>query len=385
MKTPYKSIETRAVHAGEPQPRIGGALVLPIFESSTYEYTPSGKYSDIKYIRLSNSPNHAALNAKLAALENAEAAMVTGSGMSAIATALMAFLKAGDHVIAHKSLYGATNDLLTKDLKAFDIGCTFIDAGSPGGWERALTPRTKIFYLETITNPTLEVPDIPAVVDFAKQHGLISMIDNTFASPFNFRPAEHGIDLSIHSATKYLNGHTDLCAGVVIGRGALIEKVIGALVHYGGFLDPNACARLHRGVKTMPLRVRYQNESALRLATFLAGHPQVAEVKYPGLPGHPQHERARALLDGFGGMVSFVPRGGVPAAERFLERVRLATNAPSLGGVETLVSMPLVLSHMSLTPEERERAGIIDSLIRVSVGIEGTEELIEDFDQALQP
>jgi cystathionine beta-lyase/cystathionine gamma-synthase len=234
-----------------------------------------------------------------------------------------------------------------------------------------------------MTNPTLQVADLKAAVAFAKAHGLVSIIDNTFASPINFRPAEIGFDLSLHSATKYLNGHTDIVAGAVIGRADLVERIKHKLDHLGGSMDPHAAFLLHRGMKTLALRVRYQNESALRLAQFLESHRRVNKVNYAGLESHPQHARARELFEGYGGVLSFEVTGGVDEAERVVQSVRLPIVAPSLGGVETLITRPATTSHAGMKAEDRARLGISDGLIRVSVGIEATDELIEDFDQAL--
>jgi cystathionine beta-lyase/cystathionine gamma-synthase len=234
-----------------------------------------------------------------------------------------------------------------------------------------------------MTNPLLEVADLRAVVEFARRHNLVSIIDNTFASPVNFRPVEIGFDLSIHSGTKYLNGHSDIVAGACIGRAELIEKITRKLNHLGGSMDPHAAYLLHRGMKTLALRVRHQNESALKIAQFLEGHSKVARVNYAGLESHPRHQRARDLFEGFGGVFSFELSGGLAEAEDFMRRVRLPIIAPSLGGVETLITRPATTSHSGLAPEEHRRLGISDSLIRVSVGIEATDEIIEDFDQAL--
>src|ERR1044071_7882261 len=322
MADNYKRIETKIIHAGEPKPRIRGAVAMPIFQSSTFEYESQSSYHDIKYIRLNNTPNHAVLHAKLAALENAEAALVTASGMAAISTALLAMLSAGDHLLAQDCLYGGTHDLLTKDFAGFGLAYDFLHADA-SLWEQQLRPNTKAVYVEAMTNPTLQVADLKAVVAFAKAHGLISIIDNTFASPINFRPAELGFDLSVHSGTKYLNGHSDIVAGAVIGRADLVERVKHKLDHLGGSMDPHAAFLLHRGMKTLALRVRFQNESALRLAQFLESHPRVDRVNYAGLESHPQHARARELFEGFGGVLSFEAAGGVDAAQRIIERVTL--------------------------------------------------------------
>lgn len=383
MTRHFRRIETTLIHAGEPEPRIDGAVSMPIFQSAMFEYTGETSYHDLRYIRLNNTPNQVALQQKLAALEGAEAALVTASGMAAISTTLLTVLSAGDHLLAQNCLYGGTHDFITKDLVTFGISYDFIDGDDPDSWRRKLRPNTKAVYLETMTNPLLQVADLEAAVAFAKAHGLIAVIDNTFASPVNFRPLERGFDLSLHSCTKYLNGHSDIVAGAVIGRADLIEKIRHKLNRLGGSLDPHACFLLHRGVKTLAVRIKYQNDSALRIARFLEAHPAVRTVHYPGLDSHPRHCRARALFAGFGGVLSFEVHGGVEAADRFLQRVTLPIVAPSLGGVETLVTRPATTSHAGLSPQERQRLGISDHLIRVSVGIEATEDLLEDFAQAL--
>jgi len=378
-----RAIDTKLIHAGEPEPLIGGAVAMPIFQSATFAYRGERNYHDLRYIRLSNTPNHEVLHRKLAALENAEAALVTGSGMAAISTTLLALLGAGDRLLAQDCLYGGTHDLLTADLPALQIGTDFIDANDPASWREQLTERTRAIYVETVSNPLMSVADLGAVVDFAAAHGLVSIIDNTFASPVNFRPAEAGFDLSVHSCTKYLNGHSDIVAGAIIGRAHLVEKVAHKLNHLGGVLDPHACFLLHRGMKTLAVRVRYQNESALKIARFLEGHPSVRQVNYPGLESSPDHLRACELLDGFGGMLSFELEGGVVAADSFIDRVTLTISAPSLGGVESLITRPATTSHSGMTSEERSRAGIGEGLIRLSVGLEATEDLIEDFTRVL--
>ena len=384
MTKQYKRIETKLIHAGEPDPRILGAVSMPIFQSATFEYGGEGSYHDVRYLRLNNSPNHLALHAKLAALENAEAALVTASGMAAISTTLLTVLSAGGHLLAQDCLYGGTHDLLTKDFAGWGLAYDFIDGDNSDSWRRKLTPTTRAIYVEAMSNPTLQVTDLKAAAKFAKEHGLISIIDNTFASPINFRPAELGFDLSLHSCTKYLNGHTDIVGGAVIGRAHLVEKIKHKLDHLGGSMDPHQAFLLHRGMKTLALRVRHQNESALQIAQFLEKHPAVARVNYPGLESHPRHQRARELFDGFSGMLSFELKRGTAAADRFMRNAVIPIVAPSLGGVETLVTRPSTTSHAGMSKVDRERLGISDGLVRVSVGIEATDELVEDFDQALK-
>ncbi len=383
MKADDMSIDTKLIHAGEPEPRVQGAVSLPIFQTAQFLYTGESDYHDLRYIRLNNTPNHQALHARLASLENAEAALVTASGMAAISTALLSVLSAGDHLLIQEVLYGGTHDLATKDLPGFGIEVTFIDADDPASWKGKLRPSTKAIYVESMTNPLLQVGDLEAVAAFAREHGLVSLIDNTFPSPVNFRPAEHGFDLSLHSCTKYLNGHSDIVAGAVIGRASLVKAITRKLNHLGGTLDPHACFLLYRGMKTLALRVRHQNASALELARMVEAHPAVEKVNYPGLESHPRHARARKLFDGFSGMLSFDLKGGATAARRLMQEVRLPVLAPSLGGVETLMTLPATTSHLGLKPEERRKIGIADGLVRVSVGIEGPAELRADFKQAL--
>ena len=379
----YKRIETKIIHAGEPSPRIEGAVAMPIFQSAMFEYAGEKSYHALRYIRLNNTPNHLALHQKLAALENAEAALVTASGMAAISTTLLAVLSSGDHLLAQDCLYGGTHDFVTEDFASFGIGYDFIDGEDPASWKKKLRPNTRAVYVETITNPLLKVADLKAVVEFAREHGLISIIDNTFASPVNFRPAEWGFDLSLHSCTKYLNGHSDIVAGAVIGRSALIEKITHKLNHLGGSLDPHAAYLLHRGMKTLAVRMKFQSESAMRIAQFLEGHAAIEKVNYPGLPNHPAYQRAREFLNGFSAMLSFEVRGGVEAAERFMQKTELPIVAPSLGGVETLLTRPATTSHSGMSPQDRLKAGITDSLVRMSVGLEAAEDLIEDLERAL--
>ncbi|NIM19682.1 MAG: aminotransferase class I/II-fold pyridoxal phosphate-dependent enzyme [Candidatus Latescibacteria bacterium] len=384
MDNVFKHIETKLIHSGEPDPRILGAVSMPIFQSAMYETYGGEGYHDIAYIRLNNTPNHAALHDKLAALENAESALVTASGMAAITTSLLTLLSSGDHVLFQPDLYGGTRGFVINDLPALGIAYDFIDASTPDSWESKLRAKTKVIYVETISNPLMGVGDLEAVVNFAKSHNLVSIIDNTFASPINFRPPELGYDLSIHSCTKYLNGHSDIVAGTIIGRRDLVEKIKHKLDHLGGSLDPHACFLLHRGLKTLALRVQYQNDSALKIANFLNDHPKIAKVNYPGLETHPAHERALKLFDGCGGMLSYELKGDAESAEQFLKSVKLPIIAPSLGGVESLLTRPALTSHAGISAEEREETGITDTLIRMSVGIEATVELIEDLDQALK-
>lgn len=379
-----REIDTKLIHAGEPNPLIQGAVSIPIFQSSTFEYAGQESYHDLRYIRLNNTPNHVALHEKLAALENGEAAVVSASGMAAISTTLLALLSAGDHFLAQDCLYGGTHDLITKDLPAYGISSDFICGKDAEAWKELLRPNTKAVYVESITNPLMQVADLKAIVEFSREHRLHSIIDNTFPSPINFRPLEHGFDLSIHSCSKYLNGHSDIVAGAVIGPEELISKITHKLNHLGGTLDPHACFLLHRGIKTLAVRVRQQNSNAMEIARFLESRPEVETVHYPGLASHPHHNRARELFDGFGGMLSFELQGGVELAERFIRNTTIPICAPSLGGVESLITRPVTTSHACLSPEECKQVGISESLIRLSVGLEATADILSDFDQALR-
>lgn len=372
-------ISTLAVHAGEIEPRFGGAISMPVFQSANFEFVDQQEYSAIRYARLNNTPNHLALHAKLAALEQAPAALALASGMAAISHTFLALLSQGDHVLVQKTVYGGTFSLLVEELKRFGITCDFVENED---WDSKLRPHTRMIYLEAMSNPLLEVPDLSSAVDFAKKHKLISVIDNTFATPLNFRPIPFGFDLSLHSATKYLNGHSDVIAGAVIGAQKLIHKINHSAAHLGGTLDPHACSLLHRGLKTLCVRVERQNKTAPLVARHLFGHPKIAKVNYPGLESHPTFARAKKFLHGFGGMMSFELRNSAKA-QIFLKNLKIPILAASLGGVESLVIQPARSSHLSLGAEEREKAGISDGLIRLSIGLEAAEDLVADLDQAL--
>jgi cystathionine beta-lyase/cystathionine gamma-synthase len=367
-----------------PQPRILGAVALPIFQSANFEYAGESRYDDLQYIRLNNTPNHLALHRLLSALEHAPAALVAASGMAIISSTLLTVLAAGDHLLAQDCLYGGTHDLLTTEFARLGIGVSFIDGDAPDTWSAALRPNTRAIYVEAMTNPLLEVADLRAVVRFARAHQLVSIIDSTFASPVNFLPIEAGFDLALHSATKYLNGHSDIVGGAAVGGVDAIGRITHRMNHLGGSMDPHAAWLLYRGLKTLALRVRQQNQSALEIAGFLKQHPAVAQVNYAGLESHAQHQRARELFSGFGGVLSFELEGSTERAEQFMHRTQIPIVAPSLGGVETLLTRPAVTSHAGMSSQSRQRLGISDHLIRMSVGIEATDELIEDLAQALE-
>jgi len=379
-----KGFDTRVIHDGEPRPRLMGSAVVPIFQSTVYEVSGDPDYHQIPYIRLNNLPNHTVLGDKLAALEGAEAGLVTASGMAAITTTLLALFSAGDHLLVHGCLYGGTHSFVHSHLARFGVTVSVIDATDASCWSAALRPQTRGIYVETLSNPLLEVADLPAVVDFARAQGLVSLIDNTFASPVNCRPPSLGFDLSLHSATKYLNGHSDLVAGAVLGGREHVDQVRHTLDHLGGCLDPHAAYMLHRGVRTLGLRVRHQNQSAQVIAEWLEARPEVVAVHYPGLESHPHHQRAKTLLDGGGGVLSFILSGDADRAQRVVDGTQLWLPGPSLGGVESLITRPAATSHRGMSATDRQAAGIGDALIRLAVGIEDPPDLIADLDRAIE-
>ncbi len=374
-------LDTKLVHAGEP--RIDGAISMPVFQTSTYEYRGGASYDDIRYLRLNNSPNHESLGQKLAAVEGAEAGLVTSSGMSAITTALVTIADAGSHMLVQSGLYGGTFSFIRDHFPRLGIEWTVVDATRPETWSDAVRDNTVGFYLETITNPTLEVANLVEAGKFGRARAITTIVDNTFASPINFRPAEHGIDVSVQSATKFLNGHSDLVAGAVTGSASWVDRIRHQLNHWGGTLDPHACALLQRGMKTLALRVERQNHNALAIAEFLEEHDGVERVLYPGLESHPQHRYARQFLDGYGGIVSFELGEGTDP-QRFIDALELFIPAPSLGGTESLVVLPAASSHAGLSAAERETVGISDRLVRLAIGIEAKDDLIADLDRSLE-
>ena len=377
------SLETRAIHAGEPSPRVGGAITLPIFQSSTFESTREDNYHAIPYLRLNNSPNHLALHSKLASLECTEAGLVTASGMAAITIALLSVLKAGDHLLVQSGLYGGTHTFITHDLPQLGVSYDFVDLNSPEEWQSKLKSNTRAFYAESMTNPLLTVGDLPAVVDFCRANALVSMIDNTLASPVNFQPATIGFDLVLHSCTKYLNGHSDIVAGAILGDEEKVQNAKLKLDHYGATLDPHACFLLQRGIKTLSLRVVKQNSNAMAVARLLEDHPKVTKVNYAGLASHPDHQRAAKLFRGYGGLLSFDHSEGSGGAHEMIDRLNLVTEAVSLGGTETLATIPAESSHAGVSEAERSAIGIGSGLVRLAIGIEGEQDLLDDFTQAL--
>jgi cystathionine beta-lyase/cystathionine gamma-synthase len=378
-----ESIQTLTVHGGERRPGPEGSVVFPIYQGTVYSVEPGTAYHDIKYHRLNSTPSQLYLHDKLAAIEGAQAGVATASGMAAITTSLLSIMRAGDHLLASDGLYGGTHDFLTSHATDLGWSCTFVDPARPESWDAARQPETKVFLVETITNPLMRVGLLDQIAEYGRREGIVTIIDNTFATPVNFRPLAAGFDLVVHSATKYLGGHSDLVAGAVMGSEERVEQVRKTLNHFGGSLDPHTGFLLARGIKTLALRVREQNANAMAAAQYLAAHPAIASVNYPGLASHPDHEHASRLLTGFGGMVSFRLRGGDEAAQTVLEAVRLPHAAPSLGGVESLITRPALTSHAGMSEEDRQRLGVTSDLIRMSLGIEAAADLIADLDQAL--
>jgi cystathionine beta-lyase/cystathionine gamma-synthase len=373
---------TRAVHAGAPPARAGAPVVMPIHQTATF-FTDAVPTGEVLYTRYGTNPNHIALAERLRVLEGAEAAVVLASGNAACALSLLACTAAGGHIVAQRELYGGTLRILTREMPRLGIDVTFLPNAE--GWADALRDNTGALLMEVPVNPTLRIPDVRVAARVAADADIPLIVDATFSSPINFRPLEHGADLVFHSATKYLGGHSDLTAGVVCGSAERVADVTGLLKSFGPVLDPHAVWLLERGVKTLAVRMARHNENGLAVARWLESHPAVASVFYPGLEAHPDHALARELFSGFGGVVSMMVRGGDDAALGVTQRLRLMCVAPSLGGVETLVSMPRFTSHAALTREERHEIGIGDGFIRMALGIEDSADLIADLEQALAP
>lgn len=373
---------TRAVHAGAEEGGVGAPVVTPIHQSTTFLGDPEGD-AEVVYSRYGNNPNHRVLERRIGALEGAEACMLFGSGMGAMTSAVLACVEAGDHIVASSALYGGTRTLLERELSRLGIHTTFVDVFGPG-WRDAVRPETRLILFEAPTNPLVRVVDPGPLVAAAREAGAAVLVDATFATPLAFRPLEHGVDLVVHSATKYLGGHTDVTAGVVAGSEAWLERVRSRARVFGAMLDPHAAWLLERGLKTLALRMARHAENGMRVARWAETRPEIRRVHYPGLTSHPDHAVATRLLDGFGGMISIELLGGGEAATRFVRALRLAKLAPSLGGVETLVSEPRHTSHAAMTAAERAAQGIGDGFIRISLGIEDADDIIADLERALK-
>ncbi len=381
---------TRAVHAGGTTDASGSAMT-PIYMTSTFAFETTDALAEVSsgaregnfYTRY-ESPNHRAAEKKLAALEETEAALVFSSGMAAISSALVAHLRAGDRLVAFRDLYGGTIGLIRDVLVPFGVEVDWVDVGDDAALAKALARPAKIVLTETPTNPVLKIVDLEKVARLAKKAGALSFVDITFATPVNVRPIALGLDLAIHSATKYLGGHADLTGGAIAGPRAVVEPIARTRKLLGGILAPHDAWLLERSLKTLPLRMERHNRNGQIVAEFLSEHPAVAAVHYPGLPNHPGHAIAKRQMKGFGGVVAFEAKGGLTAAKRFADRLTTAKLAPSLGGVDTLVSHPIYTSHARLSPDERRRRGIPDGLVRVALGIEDADDLVADFSRALE-
>ncbi|MDK2926966.1 MAG: methionine-gamma-lyase [Bacillota bacterium] len=392
MELTNAGYSTKCVHAGQRPCPVTGSLATPIYQTSTFVFASAeqgaarfaGEEPGYIYTRLGN-PTQAALEEKLAVLESGEAALAFGSGMGAITAVILALVKQGDHIVSCQTIYGCTHSLLEGLLARYGVESTFVDGKDPAAIQAALRPNTKVIYLESPANPTMELVDMAAVVSLARRAGVTTVMDNTFASPYLQRPLEWGVDVVVHSATKYIGGHGDVIAGVAVGKKDFIDAVRATMLKdVGAVISPFNAWLLLRGLKTLAVRLEKHCRNALSVARFLEGHPAVARVNYPGLESHPQHDLAkRQLRGGFGGMLSFELKGGLEAGRRLMNRVKLCSLAVSLGDVDTLIEHPASMTHFPYPPEERLRAGITDGLVRLSVGIEDAEDIIADLKQAL--
>ena len=379
--------ETESVRGGVDLRKKNAPLATPIYQTSTFEVTDTEEqlratHTDMFYTRYGN-PTHTVAESAIAELEGTDGALLFASGMSAITTTVMSLLKSGDHVVAQRDIYGGAIKFFSSWLPKMGIETTFVETTDYDQHARAIRPNTRLLYLESPTNPTLRVVDLGKVSALAKQHNLISMIDSTFATPINQRPYEFGIDLVMHSGTKYFSGHSDLICGIVAGGRDLIDQIHETRTTLGGTIDPHAAWLLLRGIKTLAIRVERQNENALRVAQFLAGHSKVRWVHYPFLEDHPQRALAIEQMHGGGGVLSFEIDGSGEDARRLAESLHLFTLAPSLGGVDSLVTIPVLTSHAMISAEHRQKMGVTEQLIRLSVGIENCDDLIADLEQGL--
>jgi cystathionine beta-lyase/cystathionine gamma-synthase len=387
MKRHQHRQETEAVRGGTDLSKKNGPLSTPIYQTSTFEVTDSQRqvevtHTDMFYTRYGN-PTHTVAESAIAELEGTDAALLFASGMCAVTTTVLGLLKSGDHIVAQRDIYGGVTKFFTQWLPKLGIEVTLVDTNDYEQHVRAIRANTKMLYLESPTNPVARVIDLKKVGGIAKKHNLISMIDSTFATPINQRPAEYGIDLVMHSGTKYFGGHSDLIAGIVAGRQDLIDQIHETRTTLGGSMDPHAAWLLLRGIKTLAVRVQRQNENALKIAQFLAQHPKVRRVFYPFLEGNPQRTLAMEQMSGGGGVLSFEVDGTGDDARRLAEALRLFTLAASLGGVDSLVTIPVLTSHAMISAEERRKMGVTEQLIRLSVGIESADDLIADLDRGL--
>jgi len=376
MKNSKASKLTQSVHVGSVGDPLFGGVITPIYPSAAYDYE-----TEVRYPRYYNTPNQKAVVEKLAALENAEDGLVFSSGMAAIMTSLFAMVKSGDHILFQHDLYGGTHHAALHELERYGMEYSMYDVSDLKSFEKAIRKNTKVIYVETPSNPLLKITDLVGVAKIARKHGIITIIDNTFASPVNQNPIDYGIDIVTHSGTKYIGGHSDICCGAMVSSKKLTDQIKQSALHFGGSLDAQTCYLVERSLKTIVLRVRQQNENALAIAKFLEAEPKVGKVFYPGLKNHPGYAIAKKQMPGgFGGMLSFEIKTD-PA--RFIKKLNYIKRAISLGGVESTITQPVKTSHAKLTAAERKAVGISDKLLRLSVGIEEAEDLINDIKQAL--
>ena len=375
-------LATITVHAGNEGRDVDSAVVRPLFQSVNF-IQEVGTDEGLRYPRYGNTPNAELVQQRVAALEGAEAGVLLGSGMGATACALLALLRPGDHLIASSRIYGGASTLLSKEFVALGIHVTFVDPTESRTWRKKLRKETRAIFLETPVNPSCRVIDLRPVSYVTKEVGIALVVDSTFASPINLRPLEHGADVVVHSATKYLNGHHDVLGGVVCGTASYVEEVRQKMMLWGQAPDPFAAWLLERGLRTLDVRMRRHNENALRVAEWCVEQKEIRAVHYPGLPTHPDHDVAKSMMDGFGGMMAIELAGGARVTEKFLRKLKLFRHAPSLGGVDSLVSEPRFTSHAHMTAEARQHAGIPDGFLRLSIGIESAKDLIRDIEQAL--
>lgn len=372
---------TIAVHGTPARRSDWTPVTTPIFQSSTFT-NPVGSDEQVMYSRYGNNPNQTSLAGRYALLEGAEAALFVASGMAATALAHLAVLRPGDHLLSSSWIYGGTRRLFEEEFGRLGIDVTYVNPDQPRQWRRSVRKSTRAVFVETPTNPLMRVVDLTPMAQIARDSGLALMVDATFASPINFRPVEHGADIVISSATKYLNGHSDVVAGAVAASASIIEEVTRLMTLWGQPIDPHAAWLVERGLKTLDLRMARHNLNGMAVARWAEGQDAFTRVHYPGLPTHPDHALATQLLDGFGGMVGLELKGGTRTVERFLKKLRLITHAPSLAGVESLISEPRLTSHASMTQDERLKLGIPDGFVRLSCGIEDAEDIIADLAQA---
>lgn len=373
---------TIAVH-GEPHRRADWSPVVPpLMQSSTF-VNPVGSDEEVLYTRYGNNPNQVTIGRKYAMLEGADEALFLSSGMGATALAHLAVLRPGDHLVSSAWIYGGTRRLFDEEFGRFGIEVSYANPDQPRQWRKAIRKSTRAIFLETPTNPLVRVLDVNPLAQIAREYGFALLVDATFASPINFRPIEHGADVVISSATKYLNGHTDVIAGAVAGTSSIIEEVTRLMRLWGQSIDPHSAWLIDRGLRTLDVRMERHSKNGMAVAKWAESHPAIVRVSYPGLKSHPDHELAEKLLDNYGGMMGLEIKGGVKATEKFLKKLRVVTHAPSLAGAESLISEPRLTSHAHMSPEERAKMGIPDGFVRLSCGIEDADDIVADLEQAL--